>query len=1677
MRVSVLATLVVITAKVLLGQHGTYAVTNGSSAETTPSGDMIKHGGPINISEAVQTLEKGGLKTTGDYGPFELALNTSAGSSEKGEDDLVDIDDDLGEDSTPDGTPAPKKPDHKGPVKVIFGRPINTALSSDEMWFPPLVEAALEYKFASVPDLVMVSPDTISKYLHAHNDLSSTPEDIDYLDLGKKLKADYIAIQKFEIGKDKSVFYYMEITAVSNKMLVSSIERTFKLKKVGAELDELVGQVLQEFNITPPREQARFLKIPVVDENSKGMKAVGDAILKERFRRGTDTAALAAEYRTICEEVRNAPLAYFRAGLFFAAMGKHGDAAEAFNIHFLDLPEYTPIYIPFSRSLRKANRLEDAVRIAALGEKRGVDASELTAEKALAYLAMGKQNEAQDAYKKILETNPDDPYALLFYAKFYNDTEKPKEALSFSERLIKSKRHLGNAYMEQGRSLVALKRGAEAITALSKAVELMPNEIEPVVCLGDAQFEAEKFDKALVLYEQSLQKITDNIDLYLKAAKSAEKTGDRKKGLAILKKIEGRFSNHGGLQRELGLMEIAEGDSLQARVHLEAAMRSGIEDEPVLSGLAWIYLGAKEYDKAATMFNKVMATTRDKNQCKVGLSIVYIKKGDTQKAVAMLNEVSAANLNVPGINGMLGDAMMAKNEKKNALVYYRKERTLGTSDKGLQEKIADLSFQFDPSSTARSEYEKFLKLGGGGSVALYRLAVLALSLKDAAAADDYVARAGKTGDADADLWLSLGKGYMKLGKTKQALSAYQKVVQKDPAMEEAWSELVTLYTNSGQDSAAAEAHIKLYGIDSKKYEKNLATAGRIFEKAGKKDKAKTVYATFIKNKHIDSDINIRLASMMVEEKNHTAVISLLQPVPTITLGAAHAKMLAESYMATSQHAKALPLLEYVISRAPKDTWAYEQAALANEKVGQYADAIKMYQKYLAVAGKNEKYAFHIGELLESNGKIDAAIAQYRSNTKAYPSDPKNYAKLASLYVERKDWKHATEMLEKSLTFESASPELMGLLARAYMALGRKKEAMEYLRNYIKSSPNDSSAWYELGMLYYNSQDYTNATESLERAAKLMKRPAAGIYKTIGISSMKSGDTAKATGYLENARSADKSDKETVVLLAACYRSVKNIRALGDMINEQLKFDPENDTLRMELAELYLLEGKSSEATRLLEGALAKRDCDVALHLKLASIYERQNDGKQWLVHLQAASKCDPKDAELLYQIGRYYNGQQNRLQAERYLKNALQNDKKYSPANFLLGSILLERKEYKGAGIYLSRAVAIDRKNEDYRVALTEAFYKQGRYEDAYKVIRPVASRSTIRPDALRWVGLIYKAMGNPDTAKQILENALIVDKSCSECLIALGDLYFDEGDFTNAIDRYQRAFNLEGFSRNAAMRLAHSYIKTGKPDQAQGLYERVLAKNGVDGEALYRLVHLYIKKNMVGTAKTVLLKGGYNKNGWYFLADAEIAESENNINASMVSFAKALKMMPEVPEVQAGCGRISLAKRKYTAAIKYFGLAMAGEPENIDFMFGMAQAYEGSGDRETALELYQEVVRREPSHEDVNYAIARIYSRSKEHEMAIRYLEEGIRLNKKSALLYLALGHEYRLMENTSSAIENYLKAVKVDEIRALEAYRHIGNIYYKSGNEKKAKKYYAMYIKLGGKNKKVQRYMGRSG
>jgi tetratricopeptide (TPR) repeat protein len=1561
-------------------------------------------------------------------------------------------------------------------VSIVMSRPVNVASGTENKWVPALIEASFEFKFAAINGITFVQPRDLARLVKGHHDFQKAPQQSDYIEAAKRLGISYLLDQKYELSRDKMIYYYAEIISVNDGKLFTTVEKSFKADQFGASIDEIVGLIMVAFNITPQKELARFVRLPVVGSNYKNISQLGDLIVRECFEQNADSSKLADEYRVLCEKDRSLLLGYYRAGLFFETIGRYADATEALNILFMTIPEYTPVYVPLVRNFRKAKRFDDAIRIALLGQKKGIESSELSSELAIAYTAAGKKREAEDIFRSIMSSDPQDPFALLFYARKKNDEGNGSEALAYADRLLKMNTERGWAQVERGRALMQLSRKEEAITALVEATTLLPAEIDPVRYLGDLYEKTGQYSSALEQYDKVIKKSESDVDLYIKTASLAQKTGDTKKALSLLYSIESRFSNNGGLQKFIGLLELATGDSTKAKTHLEAGVRSGAEDAKVLTELGKIYIRNKEYDKAFTNLTKALTLAKEKDTVRAALVIVYLKKGEAGSALSILESMKTCQDQIPDLNRMIADAFLERKQNDKALIYYRKELSANMSDTALQVKIADLSFSTEPPLSAKNEYLKLVKAGAGGSEAIYKLVILFLKLKDSKSADQYFGNAVSSGDADASTWSQIGQEYANLGVTNKAIEAYERSVRKNPSSEEEKLKLLSLCKKSGKDSVAAELYYDLYTLNKTNNSKYLLEAAKLFEKAGASDKAARMYSAALDKNIIDSNGKIKLAEMEFENGNFSKVISLLGDLSAAYINEKEARLLAESYFATGDFKKALENLTFVQQKNPQDIRAIELSARINDTIGRYSDAVKYYSKYLMTKGKNLEYAYRIGVLYEKLNQTAPAITQYSNNIRLYPDDYRSYDRLARLYVDANQLNSAIPVLKKAVTFKEAQPDLNGMLARALTGSGAAggQEAITQFEAYLQKNGNDYDGWVQLGNLYNSQGKYFESATALEKALSI-KNNDFKVYKLLGKVYLKLDRANQALDMFSRARNLNPDDPELLKMLIDGNRAAGNTKVLIDLLKELAAKNPGSYDLQLELGTLLVKQGMESDAITVLETVASLRKCQVDIHLQLAHLYENSRNDERRMYHITAASACSPRDPQLNLELGRYNFKKKNFAKAEGYLLTVYQVDKNNAELCFLLGSVQRELKKFSTARVYLQRAAQLDPQNQEYGLASAELLYSEGKYADALKLIQPAISQATSNASALRIAGLIYKSTGDNNRALQLLESAVISDPSCVDCQVALGDLYVGSADYKRAADYYEKAVSSGGENDALVAKLADSYMKLQRFDLAKKMLVKVVQQDPKNSEALYRLCHQLIIERQYDEVRQFTQARNTVKTGWNYLIDAELSEVQGNLEVSTAAYTKAIKLLPNVSEAQAGCGRINLLRKKYANAIMYLGQAMGGDPDNVQLYMDLGKAYEGSGDLATALELYKEVENRIADHPEVHYCMARIYSRQNDHFRAVDALYAGIARNKKSVLLYIALGHEYRLMKQWDKAIDAYLRATKIDESRGVDGYKFVGHVYYTLKDLKKAKRYYEMYISAGGKDPKITALISR--
>ncbi len=107
------------------------------------------------------------------------------------------------------------------------------------------------------------------------------------------------------------------------------------------------------------------------------------------------------------------------------------------------------------------------------------------------------------------------------------------------------------------------------------------------------------------------------------------------------------------------------------------------------------------------------------------------------------------------------------------------------------------------------------------------------------------------------------------------------------------------------------------------------------------------------------------------------------------------------------------------------------------------------------------------------------------------------------------------------------------------------------------------------------------------------------------------------------------------------------------------------------------------------------------------LYDAQGDSARSLSEYNKAVECDPKNANLLSDLGYYYYERQNLAEAERSLRKALVIDPNHQKALSNLGLVLVGQGRFNESFEAFSKVVGPAAAHSNLGVLLA----KQGRYD------------------------------------------------------------------------------------------------------------------------------------------------------------------------------------------------------------------------------------------------------------------------------------------------------------------------------------------------------------------------------
>lgn len=240
-------------------------------------------------------------------------------------------------------------------------------------------------------------------------------------------------------------------------------------------------------------------------------------------------------------------------------------------------------------------------------------------------------------------------------------------------------------------------------------------------------------------------------------------------------------------------------------------------------------------------------------------------------------------------------------------------------------------------------------------------------------------------------------------------------------------------------------------------------------------------------------------------------------------------------------------------------------------------------------------------------------------------------------------------------------------------------------------------------------------------------------------------------------------------------------------------------------------------------------------------------------HLDEAFKLDPERADVRLAYGVLYDKKGDVRQAIREIENACRLAPEDWEPHFLLGRLLGEAAEQRGAPPRLAERAqfhVVNALQRDPAPAITPALLhdlgvsclRGGRLADAHKVFTRLLDHEKYKTKARYYLGLVLYQMGKYKNAIVYLRQHLDERPDASHVLTRIGMAYLHLGEIDKAREACNRALAIEPGDLQARWTLGCALLEEGQQDDAVRVFKEILADAPDHLSAFAELVRLRVQ-------------------------------------------------------------------------------------------------------------------------------------------------------------------------------------------------------------------------------------------
>jgi putative PEP-CTERM system TPR-repeat lipoprotein len=873
--------------------------------------------------------------------------------------------------------------------------------------------------------------------------------------------------------------------------------------------------------------------------------------------------------------------------------------------------------------------------------------------------------------------------------------------------------------------------------------------------------------------------LSPQVRTLVQRADQAEKAGDLKVAILLLKNAVQQAPDQAALKARLGTLLVIDGQMPEAERILREAKSAGAPDALTLPALFQAMLAQKKGQALLDQFAE--PATGDRSQL----------AADTLRARALayfsLNNADQADAEIDKALAIKRTAPILLNKAQFALS--RGDRSLGA-------KLTDEALKDAPNDSSVLMTKMGLVENDG----------------DFQGALSYANRLVQEAPNQPMPRILRVEALLALHRDAQAKADVDWLLQRSPELPIALYDRALLKSRAGDTKGAWQIAQALPPDFVHTLPQFGISVAAIAAASGNREIAEADLTSVISNFPKSEEARIRMAAMRLADKSPKDAVAALEPIKA-SADPRVPQLLAAAYKASGQTQAAAALIaahnpasdpavaqSIELIRSGKTDQGVEKLLALSQKdpsrpdvagtligaliqAGRDREALDAANRFASAAPKNPLAPLYRGEALMTSGDLDGAVGAFTLSLKTNPDSPAALYYRSQALAARGDLAAANADLDAILRKNPSDAQALAKKAQYAMAAGQNAAAAAYLQRAAASSKNNDAPQLALAQFYLAQGQYDKAEGLAGSLAKGAQREAA--LAILARSQIGRRAFAAATATARQLAGAAPKSATAQLVLGQALEASGDAKGAEGAYQRAAALEPANLTASRALALHYLAAGESGKAVAAAR-AFARNHPDAVAAMALADTLVKAKQPAE-AQKVLAASLAQKADSRVLLALVRVQQ-MSDRAGAENRLAKWLSAHGDDSAALVEYAALLMNDGNLAAARPALEKAAKL----EPYNVSVL---------------------------NDLAWV--LQKS--DPRRALQLASLAARIAPQSGAVLDTLGWIKWQQNDRSGALDLLRKAHALSPSEPEIGYHLAVALDGNGKRDEARQTLQPIL--------------------------------------------------------------------------------------------------------------------------------------------------------------------------------------------------------------------------------------------------------------